>query len=104
MQMSVLRGGFHYYLRLKLLWKAWRLSPHICRFGYGGWIGLQAVEPACRGDRVLRTAAGGRSRPPTQRDGAGACHLAPVPSRRLALAEFARQRRAGERLNPAPLP
>jgi hypothetical protein len=48
-----IRAGYHYYLRLKLVWEGVASPPHIWMFGYGGWVGFQAIEPACRGHRVL---------------------------------------------------
>src|SRR3954447_5133198 len=67
----------------------------------GEYVGFQTSGPDCRTHRCVRTTTKTRTGPSTQRNGARACHAAAVPARGLAVAQSARHRRAGQRLDPA---
>src|SRR3954465_4234714 len=67
----------------------------------GEYVGFQTSGPDCRTHRCVRTTTKTRAGPSTQRNGARACHAAAVPARGLAVAQSARHRRAGQRLDPA---
>src|SRR5215207_7252051 len=67
----------------------------------GDSLGRPDLAPDCDRDRLLRTTPGGRSRPPARRDRPGAEDLAALPARGHTVAQPDRDRRSGQRIDPA---